>query len=86
MPDLAHANDIVLLSNNSREMQHLMSAHISGEQCQAVLLHSELLEGIDKFKYLDSMFMAKFIDFTAQAKLTRFESALASALRTLPYF
>ncbi len=36
----------------------VMSALISGEPRQAVLLDVEPLEDVDKFKYLDSMFVA----------------------------
>ncbi len=36
----------------------VMSALISGEQRQVVLLDGEPLEGIDKFKNLGSMFVA----------------------------
>ncbi len=35
----------------------LMSALIDGEKCQAVLLDGESLEDVDKFKYLDLMFI-----------------------------
>ncbi len=35
-----------------------MPALIPGEQRQAVLLYGELLESVDKFKYLGSMFVA----------------------------
>ncbi len=63
MSDLAYAYDIAILSSNYREMQGLieafnrhatsktrvMSALITGEQRQAVLLDGEPLEDVDKF-------------------------------------
>ncbi len=39
-------------------MTTVMSALIPGEQRQAVLLDSEPLENVEKFKYLGSMFVA----------------------------
>ncbi len=51
-----HAASVGMCINASKTK--VMSALIPGEQRQAVLLDGEPLEDVDKFKYLDSMFVA----------------------------
>ncbi len=48
-----HAATVGMRINASKTK--VMSALISGEQRQAVLLDGELLEDVDKFEYLGSM-------------------------------
>ncbi len=51
-----HAAAVGMRINASKTK--VMSAHIPGEQRQAVLLDGEPLEDFDKFKHLGSMFVA----------------------------
>ncbi len=51
-----HAAAVGMCINASKTK--VMSAHIPGEQRQAVLLDGEPLEDVDKFMYLGSMFIA----------------------------
>ncbi len=61
MSDLAHADDIVILSGSYSEMRGLLEAvnrQAAAVGIQAVLLDGEQVVDVDKFKHLGSMLVA----------------------------
>ncbi len=73
-----HASAVGIRINASKTK--VMSALISGEQRQAVLLDGEPLEDVDKFNYLGSMFVAN----GQGTKNTRNKINLACSALSLP--